>query len=394
MAATTLTSWLVTQGRPIRAKLSAFRESSSYRSVRRRLASGVGRLRANGWPILQTAVAASIAYLLAGLVLGNEQPFFAPIAAVVTLGLSLGQRGRRAFEIALGVALGLGIADLLVRVIGVGALQIGIVVVLAMAAAVLLGEGTLLVNQAAISAILVVLLQPPGTDFSPDRFFNALVGGGVALAINHLFPVNPERLVESAARPIFEQLSTALEDIAEGLEEGDLELAEAVLDRTRRLDEQVRGFDEVLAAGHETARLSPTRRRSLKHLELYASASIRMELAVINTRVLARGAANAIRRQDSVPEPLPRAVLDLSRAVRALASYLEEYEGPEDARRFALEAARGATQALNERHDLATSVLVGQVRSMAVDLLRSTGMNQAQALDALEDAAGRASEIG
>jgi uncharacterized membrane protein YgaE (UPF0421/DUF939 family) len=374
--------------------LSFFRQGSSYRGVRRRLASGVGRLRTNGWPILQTAVAASIAYLLAGFVLGNEQPFFAPIAAVVTLGLSLGQRGRRAFEVALGVALGLGIADLLVRVIGVGALQIGIVVVLAMAAAVLLGEGTLLVNQAAISAILVVLLQPPGSDFSPDRFFNALVGGGVALAINHLFPVNPEHLVERAARPVFEQLATALEDIAEALEEGDLELAEAVLDRTRRLDEQVRGFDEVLAAGHETARLSPTRRRSLKHLELYAGASVRMELAVINTRVLARGAANTIRRQDSVPQPLPPAVLDLSRAVRALATYLEEYEGPEDARRFALEAARGATRALNERHDLATSVLVGQVRSMAVDLLRSTGMNQAQALDALEDAAGRASEIG
>ena len=366
---------------------------SSYRGVRRGIASRVERLRANGWPILQTAVAASVAYLLAGLVLGNEQPFFAPIAAIVTLGLSLGQRGRRAFEIALGVALGLGIADLLVRVIGVGALQIGIVVVLAMAAAVLLGEGTLLVNQAAISAILVVLLQPPGSGFSPDRFINALVGGGVALAINHLFPVNPERLVESAARPIFEQLAAALEDIAEALENGELDLAEAVLDRSRRLDEQVRGFDQVLAAGHETARLSPTRRRSLKHLELYAGASIRMELAVINTRVLARGAANSIRRQDSVPEPLPRAVLDLSRAVRALANYLEEYEGPADTRRFALEAARAATQTLDERHDLAASVLVGQVRSMSVDLLRSTGMNQAQALDALEDAAGRASEI-
>jgi uncharacterized membrane protein YgaE (UPF0421/DUF939 family) len=393
VAGVTLTSWLATRERPIRARLHFFRQRSSYQSVGRRVASGVGRLRTNGWPILQTATAASIAYLLASFVLGNEQPFFAPIAAVVTLGLSLGQRGRRAFEIALGVALGLGIADLLVRVIGVGALQIGIVVVLAMAAAVLLGEGTLLVNQAAISAILVVLLQPPGSGFSPDRFFNALVGGGVALAINHLFPVNPERLVESAARPIFEQLAAALEDIAEALEEGDLELSEAVLDRTRRLDGQVRGFDEVLATGHETARLSPTRRRSLKHLELYADASIRMELAVINTRVLARGAANSIRRHDRVPEQLPRAVLDLSRAVRALANYLEEDEGPADARRFALEAARGATKTLNERHDLATSVLVGQVRSMSVDLLRSTGMNQAQALDALEEAAGRASEI-
>jgi hypothetical protein len=308
--------------------------------------------------------------------------------------LSLGERGKRAFEIALGVAIGLGIADLLVRIIGVGALQIGVVVALAMAAAVLFGEGTLLVNQAAISAILVVLIQPPESGFSPDRFLNALVGGGVALAINHLFPVNPERLVEGAAKPIFEQLATALEDIAEALTKGDLGLAEAVLDRTRQLDEEVRGFDEILAAGHETARLSPTRRRSLKHLELYADASVRMELAVINTRVLARGAANAVRRKDSVPQPLPRAVLDLSRAVKALASYLEEYEEPVDTRRFALRAARDATQTLNERHDLATSVLVGQVRSMAVDLIRSTGMNQAQALEALEDAAGRASEVG
>ncbi len=33
------------------------------------------------------------------------------------------------------------------------------------------------------------------------------------------------------------------------------------------------------------------------------------------------------------------------------------------------------------------SVLVGQVRSMAVDLLRNTGMNQAEALAALEKVA-------
>jgi len=38
-----------------------------------------------------------------------------------------------------------------------------------MAAAVLIGERRLLVNQAAISAILVVL-QPLESGFSPDRF--------------------------------------------------------------------------------------------------------------------------------------------------------------------------------------------------------------------------------
>ena len=359
--------------------------------VGRRLASGTERFMVNVWAILQTAVAAGLAYFLAAFVLGNEQPFFAPVAAVVTLGLAFGERGRRALEVALGVVLGLGVADVIVRLIGVGAAQITIVVAVAMAAAVLIGERRLLVNQAAISAILVVALQPPEAAFSPDRFFNALVGSGVALAISHLFPANPERLVERAAEPIFQELAAVLDEVAEALGEVDLEQAEAVLGRARELDDRVRSFDETLSASYETARLSPTRRRSLKHLELYASASIRIELAVINTRVLVRGAANAIRRGAAVPPSVPEAVLDLARAVQALADYLEESGGPEEARQFALLAARGATEALDVGHDLAISVLVGQVRSMAVDLLRSTGMNQAQALAALEEVAPRGS---
>jgi uncharacterized membrane protein YccC len=367
------------------------RDTDPLPEVGRHLSSRTERLMANVWPILQTSVAAGLAYFLATVVLGNEQPFFAPVAAVVTLGLAPGERGRRAVEVALGVAVGLAVADVIVRAIGVGMVQIGVVVGLAMAAAVLLGERRLLVNQAAISAILVVILQPPESGFSPDRFFNALVGSGVALTISYLFPVNPEHLVERAAKPIFEELTTALEEIARALEDGELEQAEVVLGRLRELDGRVRSFNEALSAGYETARLSPTRRRSLKHLELYAGASIRIELAVINTRVLGRGAANALRRGAAVPPSMPEAVLGLSRAVRALAEYLEESEGAEEARRFALESARGATEALKERHDLTISVLVGQVRSMAVDLLRSTGMNQGQALAALEEVAPRGS---
>jgi uncharacterized membrane protein YgaE (UPF0421/DUF939 family) len=371
--------------------VSDARDISHSSEVRHHLASRFGRLPTNAWFILQAAAAAGSAYFLAGNLLGHAQPFFAPVAAVVTLSLAPGERGRRALEVALGVVVGLVIADLVVLAVGVGAAQIALVVAAAMAAAVLIGERRLLVNQAAISAILVVVLQPPDSGFSPDRFFNALVGGGVALAINHLFPVNPERLVERAARPIFEELAVELEEIAEALIGDDRRSAEALLESVRALDERVRSFNEALSAGYETARLSPTRRRSLKHLELYANASIRIELTVINTRVLARGAANALRRGETAPPALPGAIRNLSQAVRALADYLEETQGAEEARRFALEAAHGATEALKERHDLTASVLVGQVRSMAVDLLRSTGMNQAQALGALEEVAPRRS---
>ena len=53
--------------------------------VRRRVRAGAGRLGAHGWSILQTSLAAGLSYFLAAAVLGNQQPFFAPIAAVVTL---------------------------------------------------------------------------------------------------------------------------------------------------------------------------------------------------------------------------------------------------------------------------------------------------------------------
>jgi Fusaric acid resistance protein-like len=363
--------------------------------IRRGFLAGINRLRVSGWSVVQSALAASGAYFLAVFLLGHERPFFASIAAVISLGVTLGQRMRRAVELAFGVAGGLMVADLLVLLIGNGPAQIGIVVLLAMAAAVFFGGGPLLVNQAAISALLVVVLQPPEDVFSFARFFDALVGGGVALAVNSLFPINPERLVERAARPIFDELAAVLEEIAAALEDRDPERAErALLDARRIDDERVKSFYEALAAGYETARLSPTRRRALEHLELYASAGTRIDLAVINTRVLARGALNAARRGDKVPPQLPEAVLDLARAVRALATYLEELGGPEEARRFALEAARKATRILQERHDLAISMLVGQIRSAAVDILRSTGMDQASALRALEETAGRASEIG
>ncbi len=58
--------------------------------VRHRLRSGVLRLRGGWLQILQTGVAACVAWFLAVLLLGLEEPTFAPIAAVISLGLAVG----------------------------------------------------------------------------------------------------------------------------------------------------------------------------------------------------------------------------------------------------------------------------------------------------------------
>ena len=107
--------------------------------VRALFGDGVARLRASVWSVAQSAAAASLAYFLAQVLLGHESPFFAPIAAVISLSVTVGSRPRRAIEMVFGVAVGLMVADLLVLVIGTGTLQIAAVVLLAMAAAVFFG---------------------------------------------------------------------------------------------------------------------------------------------------------------------------------------------------------------------------------------------------------------
>src|SRR5688572_21492016 len=84
------------------------------------------RLRARMWPILQTAAAAVAAWYLADLLLPEERPVFASIAAVIALGASYGQRPERAIELIGGVVVGIGIADLLARTIGTGPAQLGL----------------------------------------------------------------------------------------------------------------------------------------------------------------------------------------------------------------------------------------------------------------------------
>src|SRR4051794_24054165 len=177
----------------------------------------MNRLRGRLWPILQTALAATTAWYAAVLLLPDGRPSFASIAAVICLGASYGQRGSKALQLIAGVVLGICVASAIVALIGAGSLQIGLMVILAMSAAVLLRGGELLTAEAAVSAILLVSLDPNTSDFSftLNRIFEGLIGGGVALAVTSLvFPPDPALHVGRAAQAVFSGLGSALERLA------------------------------------------------------------------------------------------------------------------------------------------------------------------------------------
>jgi uncharacterized membrane protein YgaE (UPF0421/DUF939 family) len=331
------------------------------------------RLRARAWPILQTAVAAVAAWYLAKLLAPEEEPVFASIAAVICLGAAYGQRRQRALELVGGVMLGIGVATLLVHVIGSGPLQLGLMVVLATSAAVMLGGGPLLVTEAAVSAILLVLLDPSGTGLPTNRLIEALAGGCVALAIAALaFPLDPVLLVGRSAQAVFGGLGRTLEEVAAALEERDRSRAERALESAREIDHDIAALEEALVLGRETARFSPGRRSSRGELDRFARGARHIDFAVRNTRVLARHVLRFTRAGGSAPPELPRAIHDLAAAVWALAAELDRpASSAAEVRRHASRAAAYATASFEGNRSLALAEIVGQVRSAAIDLVRA-----------------------
>jgi uncharacterized membrane protein YgaE (UPF0421/DUF939 family) len=360
-----------------------------HRSVVR-VADRFSRVRASLSVAVQAGVAAGIAWFVAHTLIGHARPFFAPIAAVIVLGVSVGQRLRRAIELVLGVALGIGVGDVLIYFIGTGGWQIALVVVLAILTAVFVGGSATLIGQCASSAVLVATLAPPTSGIYYTRFVDALVGGLVGVVVMALLlPVNPLTTVQKAVRPALDLLARQLNACADALSAHDIEQARRALDEMRAGEAELVRFREALGLATETASIAPTRWRSRAPLAQYLDASVHIDRALRNARVLARRTVAMLDDNETYSDGLINAVRDIGRAVETLRRELGGAREPKDARQQALAAVRTAADAYRGGLGFSGDVVVAQVRAVATDLLRATGIDDQTSVRAVRRAVGR-----
>ncbi len=331
----------------------------------------LARQRAHGhlWPILQTAVAAVGAWYVAVLLGVEQRPAFASIAAVISLGAAFGERRKRAVQLTGGVMLGIVLADLLLRAIGSGLGQIGLLVVLAMLAAVILGGEELLVTEAAVSAILVATLSS-----TPDvRLLEVLIGGGVALAVHTLvFPPHPVLGVARATNAVFGELGAVLRDAAGALTTGDVRRAEAAARAADNAESHVRELRQAVLVGGDTARWAPLRRTARADLERYARTTEHADLAARSARELSRNVLHHVRGGRPPQPELADAIRDLGLAAWELPAQFDEPWRSGDVLRIALQAGGRATAAALRHQDISLNEIAGQARSIAIDLVRAS----------------------
>ena len=345
-------------------------EASRPRSV-------MGRLQANWRWFAQAALATAPSWALAQQLFGHPRPIFAPVAGLIAVSTTLGQRRRYAVEMVLGIALGIGIADALFTLIGAGTWQIAAIVVGAMVAAVALNGSVVLVSEAAVSALLVVTVQTPGSGLSGARFLDSLLGGLIGLIVTSVLPASPGRTVHRAAALMLAEIAATLEEVAQALERRDPDPAERAWTRASEIDPD--DLNEAIAAGRETLRLAPWLRGTRAQFDRYAHAYTQIDNAVTSVEALSRGAVRAIAQGDNVPPPVPEALRELADAVWRLEATLDYGSDETAVREPALRAAARATLVLEQTANLSVSVIVVQTRATAVDLLRGSGLDRDEA---------------
>lgn len=335
------------------------------------------RLRRYRWHIAQCAVAASLAWLVAHDVLGHPAPFFAPVAAIISLGLSYGQRLRRGAEVTAGVAVGVLIGDLFAHAFGTGGWQVLVVVGIAMTAAVLLDASPLLITQAGAQSAIITTLAPTASA-GLGRWLDAVCGGLVALAVAAVVPASPLRRPRLAAAGIARELSAWLAAAAQSARAGDLDLAYRTLERARDSESSLADLRAAAGEGLDAARSSPWRRRHRDDMRSVADMAVPLDRAVRNGRVLLRRLVVVTRRGERLP-PQTLALLDgLAQATTTIGRELTEQRTPERAQTQLAELARLSGTAPTG-HSLSADVVLAQARSVVVDLLQVSGMTLADA---------------
>ncbi len=343
------------------------------------LERGLRRLRDRLVFLAQIGVAVVLAWTLAREVLGHPQPFFAPVTAILCLGLTYGQRLRRIVEVSLGVAIGVLVGDVVVLLLGSGGWQMALVVMAAMSIAIVVSTGPLVIIQAGVQSVFIVAFVSSTTE-GVDRWLDAVLGGLVALVIGAVAPTTPLARPRAEAARTVRAIGQTLRDVATALRAGDRAAAAAALEEARSIEDQLADLRTAAAEGIAVVRHSPLLRSHRPQAVAASALVVPLDRCVRNLRVLARRAAVAVRRNEPVPERYVDLVAELARAADDLARVLDEHTQPAARGRVVLTRVAGLSARAEPAAGLSAEMIRGQVRSMVVDLLVVAGLDDDEAL--------------
>jgi uncharacterized membrane protein YgaE (UPF0421/DUF939 family) len=341
------------------------------------------RWAADAWPLLQGTAAATLAWVIAKYIGDHSDPLFAPIAAVVALNASAGERGLNAVRLLQGVVVGIVAGELAVAGLGSNYATLALATFVAMAVAQALGGVRIVTAQAAAGAIITVAVADghAGT----ERLTDALIGAGVALVFSQiLFTPEPVKLVRRAEAAALADMAAALDATAIALEKDDDKLAERAMTRLRDMRDRLADLGRTRSASRQVARRSAAWRSQLSPVVRETENAGQLDLLGGSCIALAR---TAIATRGDERGRLVPSVRELAAALSDLA----KNPGDRDTRQAAADRGLHVARRLADTEpDPGTPLgdAYVAVRLVTLDVMIFAGVEPDEAADALREGTG------
>lgn len=278
--------------------------------------------------VAKTAVAAGLSWGLAGWLDHVQRPYFAPLAAILTLQVTIAQTVSRAIQRVVGVVAGIVVAFVITRWLGLHALSVTLTVLVALIIANRLKLGAQGIPQVAISALLVMSVGSRA-GYAMARIVDTLLGVAVAVVVNAVV-VPPDYTPQAAdsLKLLSLALGEVVGDIGRDLVSGlPVHEAERDLTRARAIDQALHRARRAIRRAEQSLKwnfLSRGRKRRLKHLRTgiavldHASSQVR---GIARTLFITRH-----RNVEDPVDPWARSLsLLLSRVLEGMAQALVVY---------------------------------------------------------------------
>ncbi|WP_341720122.1 FUSC family protein [Micromonospora sp. FIMYZ51] len=325
---------------------------------------------------IQSGVAAAIAWTVAHNLLNHPSPVFAPTAAVGTIAAAIGRRTRRTVELLIGVLAGIVVGDALIMIIGTGPWQLATIVTLAILLALSLSRGGSVVTQAGGTAVLIATLAPVQRGLEVPRIIDAIIGGVSAVLVVAVLPVNPVRIIQRAARPLFTVLLEHLHLAADGMTDGDADAVARAKDEVVNATNKIQLLTDAVSGAEEAVAISPLRWHRRREFEHYERGTRFLGLSIRGAQEMLRRAATATRDGEPMPAGLPAAVHYFGDALALIQIEVESGHHSARSEKLILKAVSRAAEAYEEGVGFSGNVVVAQIRTVATDLLRTQGYDE------------------
>ncbi|WP_067607880.1 FUSC family protein [Nocardiopsis listeri] len=233
--------------------------TSARRLVRTVVLQARKRLSTYGSQILLAIIGAAVAWTIAGGLIQDHRPFFAPIAALIALNASGGERGSNAVRLLAGVFIGILAGEFALLVTDRGVVSLTLGTGLAMIVAAMVTSERVVVGQSAASAILTTIFVGGGSP-GVDRLVDALIGAGVALLLSQLlFPARLVAMMRRIEEEALGEMARMLDEVGLSLTSDGDDASAQVVNRLGDLSRPMAELSKAREASMSTIRLSTIR---------------------------------------------------------------------------------------------------------------------------------------